>query len=356
MHVITTTSELGDVCARLAAHPFVALDTEFLRETTYWPRLCLVQAAAGDVEALIDPMAEGLDLAPLLDLLRDPGVTKVFHAARQDLEIFCKLLGGAMPTPIFDTQIAAMALGYGEQVAYDSLVQGELRRSIDKSHRFTDWSRRPLSDAQLAYALADVTHLTDPDNAWQRLKPRKYTADYLAALKAAAAWRERFAQERDIPRGRVAKDDALMEIAEQRPRSVEALGRLRALPKGFNQSRGGQELAATLDAALADPAAYAPKIARGPQLPNGIGATVELLKVLLRHVCDAEGVAPKLLASVADLEKIAADDDADVRALKGWRREVFGEQALALKAGRLALTLEGRKLRVVDRVAVEAAA
>lgn len=390
MHVITTTWELGDVCARLAAHPFVALDTEFLRETTYWPKLCLVQAAAGDVEALIDPLAEGLDLAPLLDLLLNPAVAKVFHAARQDLEIFFKLLSGRMPAPIFDTQIAAMALGYGEQVAYDSLVQGELRRSIDKSHRFTDWSRRPLSDAQLAYALADVTHLrdlypglvakltrkgrldwvgeeaaaqadpalydTDPDIAWQRLKPRKFTPEYLAALKAAAAWRERFAQERDIPRGRAAKDDALMEIAEQRPRSVEALGRLRALPKGFNQSRGGQELAAALDAALADPAAYAPRIARGAQLPNGIGATVELLKVLLRHVCDAEGVAPKLLASVADLERIAADDAAEVKALKGWRREVFGEKALALKAGRLALTLEGRKLRVVERMAVEAAA
>jgi len=375
MQVITEGGPLKEFCAALKAGPFVAVDTEFMRESTFWPKLCLIQAAGEGVEAIVDPKADGLDLTPLWEVLSAPTI-KVFHAARQDIEIFFKL-AGAMPAPIFDTQIGAMACGLGDSVAYDALVQSFLKRRVDKSHRFTDWSRRPLSRDQLEYALADVTHLRDlypimheklvesgrlrwvdeelaalsdpgiydmePENAWSRLKFRRATPEYLAALRAAAAWRERLAQSRDVPRGRILKDDALYEIAEQRPRTAAAFDRLRAVPKGFGNSRMGQELAAALDAALADPAAYAPHIDRRAGPPPG-GATVELLKVLLRHASDTHGVAARLIASSSDLEWIAASDHADCRALSGWRREIFGEQALALKHGKLALSLERGKV------------
>jgi ribonuclease D len=376
MQVITEGGPLKDFCAALKAGPFVAVDTEFMRESTFWPKLCLIQAAGQGAEAIIDPKAESLDLSPFWDVLAAPTTIKVFHAARQDIEIFFKL-AGAMPEPIFDTQIGAMACGLGDSVAYDALVQAFLKRRVDKSHRFTDWSRRPLSRDQLEYALADVTHLRDlyplmqqrladsgrlrwvdeehaalsdpdiydmePENAWSRLKFRRTTPEYLAALRAAAAWRERLAQSRDVPRARILKDDALYEIAEQRPRTAAAFDRLRAVPKGFGNSRMGQELAAALDAALEDSAAYAPSIDRRAGPPPG-GATVELLKVLLRHAADTHGVAARLIASSSDLEWIAANDHADCRALSGWRREVFGEQALALKHGKLALSLERGKV------------
>jgi ribonuclease D len=381
MPVITDTKSLAAACNAMAAAPYVAVDTEFMRETTYWPKLCLLQAAAPGLDALIDPLAPGLDLAPFLELLDEPQVVKVFHAARQDVEIFYHL-NGKTPKPLFDTQIAAMACGHGDSVAYDALVSAVLNRRIDKSSRFTDWSRRPLSDDQLAYALADVTHLrdlypellgelekggrldwvaaeieslrdpalydTDPDNAWTRLKVRKTNRDYLIALKTAAAWRERTAQARNMPRGRILKDDALYEIADQRPRTPAAFDRLRATPKGFGGSRYGIELAQLLDRALGDPKAAAPKYERPPALPPGIGPTVELLKVLLRHEAEANNVAPRLIASAADLEAIAASDKADVPALLGWRREVFGERALALKHGKIALTLTRGKVTIVD--------
>jgi ribonuclease D len=381
MPVITDTKSLAAACNAMAAAPYVAVDTEFMRETTYWPKLCLLQAAAPGLDALIDPLAPGLDLAPFLELLDEPQVVKVFHAARQDVEIFYHL-NGKTPKPLFDTQIAAMACGHGDSVAYDALVSAVLNRRIDKSSRFTDWSRRPLSDDQLAYALADVTHLrdlypellgelekggrldwvaaeieslrdpalydTDPDNAWTRLKVRKTNRDYLIALKTAAAWRERTAQARNMPRGRILKDDALYEIADQRPRTPAAFDRLRATPKGFGGSRYGIELAQLLDRALGDPKAAAPKYERPPALPPGIGPTVELLKVLLRHEAEANNVAPRLIASAADLEAIAASDKADVPALLGWRREVFGERALALKHGKIALTLTRGKVTIVE--------
>jgi ribonuclease D len=275
-----------------------------------------------------------------------------------------------------------MACGLGESIAYDALVQHFLKRRVDKSHRFTDWSRRPLSDDQLQYALADVTHLrdlypkmrerlenagriawvaeehaaltdpaiydTEPENAWARLKVRRTTPDYLAALRAAAAWRDRLAQQRDVPRARILKDDAIYEIAEQKPRTAQAFERLRAVPRGFGNSRMGQELAAALDAALANAAEYAPVVERGPPTPQNGGATVELLKVLLRHEAESAGVAPRLIASASDLDLIASDDNADCRALKGWRREVFGARALALKHGRIALTLERGKVKLRD--------
>lgn len=379
MEVITTNEALAEFCARLLEGPFVAVDTEFMRETTYWPRLCLIQAATPTVEGVIDPMAD-LNLEPFLRVLADTTVTKVFHAARQDVEIFHNL--GVIPSPLFDTQVAAMAAGYGDQVGYDALVRQMLRKDVDKASRFTDWGRRPLTDSQLKYALADVTHLaklypmlrdrldkegrlpwvaeemaaltnpglydTDPELAWKRLKPRRFTAKYLAVFKSVAAWRERTAQERDQPRQRIVKDDAMDEIATQAPLDEDALSRLRALPKGFGGSRQGQELLTVIRTALADPAAHAPVVERAPPPQQAPGAVIELLKVLLKARSEDAGVAPKLIATVADLEKLAIDDEADVDALKGWRREVFGADALRLKKGKLALVLNGARVKVVE--------
>jgi ribonuclease D len=381
MTPITSTADLAAFCARLEGQGFVAVDTEFMRETTYWPKLCLIQAAAPEgLEAVIDPLAEGLDLAPFLALMRDVRVLKVFHAARQDVEIFHNL--GAIPEPLFDTQIAGMAAGFGEQVAYDALVRKIVKVEIDKSHRFTDWSRRPLSEAQLTYALADVTHLAalypilrarlekagrlswvteemaamcdpalydvDPQNAWRRLKPRRHTVKYLAVFRAVAAWRERTAQQRDQPRGRILKDEAIDELAAQAPTEVEALNRLRSVPKGFGGSRFGPELIEAIRESLKDPEGYAPKIEREAAPPTpAAGAVVELLKVLLKARAEDAGVASKLIATVSDLEKIASSDRADSPALRGWRREAFGEDALKLKRGELALVLDGARVRVV---------
>ena len=390
MTPITTTAELQAFCDRIADAPFIAVDTEFMRETTYWPKLCLIQVAAPAIAAVIDPLAEGIDLAPLLAVLADERVDKVFHAARQDVEIFNNL--GVLPKPLFDTQIAGMAAGFGEQIAYDALVRQMLKIDLDKSSRFTDWARRPLSDAQLTYALADVTHLADlypilrerlesagrlgwvmqemaqlidpalydvePENAWKRLKPRKYAAKYLAVLRGVAAWRERTAQTRDQPRGRILKDDAIDEIATQAPTDADGLNRLRSVPKGFAGSRFGPELIEAIKAALKDPEAYAPVIERNGATPSpASGAIVELLKVLLKARAEDAGVASKLIATVSDLEKIAGDDDADTQALQGWRREAFGEDALRLKHGELALVLDGTRVRVVEvRRAPKAAA
>ena len=380
MTPITTTDALLAFCERLAGAPFIAVDTEFMRETTYWPKLCLIQAASATDAGNIDPLAEGLDLTPFLDLLRNPDILKVFHAARQDVEIFVRL--GAMPTPMFDTQVAAMAAGFGDQVSYESLVRQMLRQEVDKGSRFTDWARRPLSDAQLTYALGDVTHLaalypklrdrlardgrlawvtaemedltdpavydTDPENAWKRLKPKKYAAKYLAAFKATAVWRERAAQERDQPRGRILKDEAIDEIATQAPTDAEAFNRLRSVPKGFGGSRLGQELTAELARVLADPEAHAPKLERPAHGQPAPPSVVELLKVLLKAKSDNAGVATKLIANVADLEKIALDDNAPVEAMSGWRRQLFGEDALKLKRGEIALVLNGARVEVVE--------
>ncbi|MFD1189397.1 ribonuclease D [Phenylobacterium conjunctum] len=381
MTPITTTAELAAFCDKLKGQPFVAVDTEFMRETTYWPKLCLIQAAAPNAEAVIDPLAEGMDLEPFLEILRDESIDKVFHAARQDVEIFNNLK--AMPKPLFDTQVAGMAAGYGEQIAYDALVRQMLKIELDKSSRFTDWARRPLTEAQLTYALADVTHLAklypmlkarlekegrlawvmdemgnlcdpanydvDPENAWRRLKPRKHTAKYLAVYRAVAAWRERTAQMRDQPRGRILKDEAIDELATQAPTDAAALDRLRSVPKGFSGSRFGPDLLAAVREALKDPEAYAPVIERNRLAPSpAAGAVVELLKVLLKARAEDAGVASKLIATVSDLEQIANDDEAKTPALTGWRREAFGEDALKLKRGELALVLDGTRVRVVE--------
>jgi ribonuclease D len=381
MTPITTTAELAGFCEKLKGQPFVAVDTEFMRETTYWPKLCLIQAAAPCAHAVIDPLAESIDLEPFLAILRDPKILKVFHAARQDVEIFNNLQ--AMPQSLFDTQVAGMAAGFGEQIAYDALVRQMLRIELDKSSRFTDWARRPLSDSQLTYALADVTHLADlypklrqrleqegrlawvtdemaslvdpanydvdPENAWRRLRPRRHTTKYLAIYKAVAAWRERTAQMRDQPRGRILKDEAIDEVATQAPTDAEGLDRLRSVPKGFSGSRFGPDLLAAVREALRDPDGYAPVIERSKTPPSpAAGAVVELLKVLLKARAEEAGVASKLIATVSDLEMIANDDEAPTAALKGWRREAFGEDALKLKRGELALVLDGARVRVVE--------
>lgn len=371
MNLISTTEELAAACSRLAAHPFVTVDTEFLRETTYYPKLCLIQIASPDEAVMVDPLVEGLDLAPFMALMTDQNVVKVFHAARQDLEIVW-MLGRVLPTPLFDTQVAAMVCGYGDSVGYEQLVNDLAKARIDKSSRFTDWSRRPLSEAQLVYAESDVTHLRDiylalqadlaasgreswvaeemavlnspgtyevkPENAWQRLKGRLRKPKELAVLMELAAWREREAQHRDVPRQRVLKDDALMDIVQRAPRSAEALGELRSVPNGFERSRAGGEVLAAVERALAIDPRNLPRLERERGRPSN-GAVLDLLKVLLKATADAERVAPKIIASTDDLEEIASDDEADVPALHGWRREIFGEKALALKNGSLSLKI-----------------
>lgn len=377
MDLITTTDALAAACARLAGHPFVTVDTEFLRETTYYPKLCLIQMASPDEAVMVDPLTEGLDLAPFLALMADEKVVKVFHAARQDLEIVW-LLGRIVPAPLFDTQVAAMVCGYGDSVGYEQLVNDLAKARVDKSSRFTDWSRRPLSEGQLTYAESDVTHLRDvylalsgqiaetgrdswvaeemavltspetydikPENAWQRLKGRIRKPRELPLLMELAAWREREAQARDVPRQRVLKDDALMDIVQRGPRSQEALAELRSVPNGFERSRAGGEVIAAVERGLAIDPKTLPRLER-ERGRGGNGAVLDLLKVLLKSVSEAERVAPKILASTDDLEAIADDDAADVPALKGWRRQVFGAKALALKSGELGLRI--RRGRVV---------
>ena len=381
MTPITTTAELKAFCERLQGAPFVAVDTEFMRETTYWPKLCLIQAATPDAEAVIDPLSPDIDLSCFLAVMADTSIEKVFHAARQDVEIFSNL--GAIPMPLFDTQIAGMAAGFGEQIAYDALVRQMLKIDLDKSSRFTDWARRPLSEAQLSYAIADVTHLArlfpllrgrleetgrlpwvteemramtdpalydvDPENAWKRLRPRRHTAKYLAVFRAVAAWRERTAQTRDQPRGRILKDEAVDELATQAPLEADELNRLRSVPKGFAGSKFGPELIEAIRDAIKNADSYAPIVARGGPPPSpAAGAVVELLKVLLKARAEDADVASKLIATVADLEKIANDDNADTPALQGWRLEAFGRDALRLKHGELALVLDGARVRVVE--------
>jgi ribonuclease D len=378
--IITDSNDLAAFCARLAAGAYVTVDTEFIRESTFWAQLCLIQIAGQDEVAIVDPLAPGLDLAPFYALMADPAVMKVFHAARQDIEIFVKQTD-RVPTPIFDTQIAAMVCGYGDQVSYDQLVYRIAGKQIDKTSRFTDWARRPLTAKQIAYAAADVTYLRDvyaslkaqleeqgrsswvaeemallgdvetyrthPEDAWLRLKMRVKKPRQLAIMKALAAWREREAQERDVPRGRVLKDDAIYEIALQQPRDPEQMGRLRAVPRGFERSSSGRGVLATVESALAIPESELPKVPRPRAAPEHSSAASELLKVLLKMVAEKHGVASRIIANSEDLERIAADGDADVPALRGWRRQLFGEMALALKRGELGLGLSRKGVTLV---------
>jgi ribonuclease D len=385
MELITSTPELASACARLAKHPVITVDTEFLRETTYYPLLCVVQMASAEEAVVVDALAAGIDLKPFFDLMADENVLKVFHAARQDIEIIVHL-ARIVPHPIFDTQVAAMVLGYGDSIAYDQLVERITGHRPDKTHRFTDWSRRPLSKEQMHYAVSDVTHLRDvftaldadlkkrlrsdwvseemevltsprtydfhPERAWERLKTRVRKPRELAVLMEVAAWREREAQSRDVPRSRVLKDDAVGDIATHAPISLEKLASLRSLPKGFDRSRWGSDIITAVQRGLARDPASLPKLEKPRNNSNG-AAIVELLKVLLRMTSERHAVASKVIATVDDLEQIAADDQAEVAALHGWRRELFGEAALSLKHGRLALAIERGRVVRVDRDAVE---
>ncbi|NNC36900.1 MAG: ribonuclease D [Hyphomonadaceae bacterium] len=378
MKIITTTESLDKFCATAQKSPFLVVDTEFMRESTFYSQLCLIQVAIPNDEAIIDPMADGIDLASFLALLLDEKITKVMHAARQDMEIFYKLCD-AVPKPVFDTQLAAMALGFGDSVGYMALVKGRLGKNLDKGARFTDWSRRPLTDKQLHYAIGDVTHLRDlypdmvkeledkkrlswvneemadlldphlyqfePERAWMRLRPRKLKQEYLAAMKAAAAWREREAQNKDTPRNRILKDDGIYDIAMRQPKTVKELGNLRGVPNGFERRKNIDRLLKSLQDAHKNAATYAPVIQAKKHMPPNLGPTIDILKTLLRLKTEYEGIAPRLIANAADIEQIAAfGSKAQVKALEGWRREVFGSDALLMLDGKLSLTLNGREV------------
>jgi ribonuclease D len=379
MKVITKTRDLAAACERLARQRYVTVDTEFMRETTYYPKLCLIQCASPEDALIIDPLAEGVSLEPFFGLLRDEGVVKVFHAARQDIEIFWHI-AKTLPKPLFDTQVAAMVCGYGEQVGYEQLASDLANAKIDKTQRFTDWSRRPLGEAQLNYAQADVTHLravyealsallakngrqtwltedmavlstsatyeTKPEDAWQRLAGRLKKQRDLGVLIEVAAWREREAQKRDVPRQRVLRDDALMEVVQARPQNVEALGRLRAIGQGFERSRTGQSLMAAVTRGAATDPKTLPKLDRRGRNPRG-DSTVEFLKVLLKIVAQDAGVASKIIATTTDLEALAEGRRESLQALSGWRRETFGQLALDAIDGRVALSLERGEPRII---------
>ncbi|MBN8920694.1 MAG: ribonuclease D [Rhizobiales bacterium] len=381
MEPIINNETLAAACARLAEHPFITVDTEFLRETTYYPKLCVVQLASTDEAVVIDALAEGIDLDPFFALMANERVLKVFHAARQDIEIIWHR-AGLIPQPVFDTQVAAMVLGYGDSISYDQLVQRITGDALDKSHRFTDWSRRPLTPEQIAYAISDVTHLrdvylslsadlekrgrvdwvfeemgvlispdtyrADPERAWERLKTRVRKPRELAVLIEIAAWREREAQQRDVPRGRILKDEVIGDIAVHAPTTIEKLAGLRSVPRGFERSKWGQDIVEAVQRGVARDPKSLPRLERNRQGTNG-AATVELLKVLLRMTSERHGVAAKVIATVDDLERIATSDDDDIPALSGWRRELFGEKAIALKEGRLALAIERGRVTTMER-------
>ena len=382
MRIVESTSDLAALVGELESAPYISLDTEFMRDQTYWPKLCLMQVAgpAGPA-AIIDPLASGMDLAPIYKLIADTSVVKVLHAARQDIEIFWHQ-GGVIPDPLFDTQIAAMVCGFGEAASYETLVRKLTNTDLDKSVRFTDWSRRPLSKRQLEYAIGDVTHLCkvyekldrelrrtgreawvreeiaalkdsdlyelDPANAWKRLKPRTTNKRFLAVLAAISAWREIEAQNRDIPRQRVLRDEALLEIAAHTPDTGEALEHIRAVPKGFAASRSGKALLEAIAAGLNSPPPKPLDIDRSRRKREPSPSAIDLLKTLLRLRAEEAKVAPRLIANADDIERLAAHEDDGVAALHGWRAEVFGKDAVALRDGKLAIALERGEAVIVE--------
>ena len=379
--MIADSATLAALCSRLETEPFITIDTEFLRDKTFWPQLCLVQLASPHEAAALDTLAEGLDLSPLLALMKNRAVVKVFHAARQDLEIFYHITG-EVPAPIADTQVMAMACGFGDSASYETLCAKLANASVDKLSRFTDWSHRPLTDRQLSYALDDVTHLqviyeklkkklestgrmawlademailespstyqVDPMRAWQRLKTRSDKQRFLAVLREIAAWREREAQGRDVPRSRLLKDETLVEIAAHPPKDADALSRCRGLSKNFADGRMGEAILQAVKQGLDTPDSECPRPEARPEIPPGLGPLIDLLRVLLKTRCDQHEVAQKLVATSGELEQIAADDEAKVPALSGWRREIFGAEALNLKHGKLALTAAGKRVKVIE--------
>ncbi|MEM6497560.1 MAG: ribonuclease D [Pseudomonadota bacterium] len=380
MQLITDSAALVDACSALAKSDYVTVDTEFLREQTFWPQLCLVQMAGPDLEFLIDPLAPSMDLQPFFELMANPSIIKVFHAGRQDIEIVFSM-AGLIPAPIFDTQVAAMVCGFGESVGYVNLVKKVLSIDVDKGARFTDWSRRPLSRKQLEYALGDVTHLRDvyhflvneleksgrshwlteemaalcapetyvtkPEDAWKRLKMRVKSKRALAVMMELAAWREEEAQSQNVPRNRVLRDEALYDIANQSPTSVEKLADLRSLSQGFAKSQRAREIIDAVKKGRERDLSSVPSLKNGRQLSAEATAFVDLLRVLLKANAAHFGVAPRLIADSSDLESIAVEEAPDIPALKGWRRELFGEDALRLKSGKTALTVkDGRVVAV----------
>ncbi|MEO1470702.1 MAG: ribonuclease D [Pseudomonadota bacterium] len=393
MQMITTTADLEQVCSRFAGHPYVAVDTEFMRERTYYSQLCLVQMAVGGPDGamsgeavLVDPLAEGIDLAPLWALMAAGETVKVFHAARQDIEIFHHQ-GKVIPAPMFDTQVAAMVLGYGEQVGYETLVRRVAKAELDKSSRFTDWARRPLSEKQLTYAIGDVTHLrvvyealaarlassgreewvaeemailadpatyeTEPGEAWRRVKARTGNSETLAVVRELARWREEAAQSRDVPRSRLLKDDALVEIAAAKPRDAEGLGKMRLLQREGRKPETSEAILEAVARGLATPAGERPRLDPPPRRREGSAAVSDLMRVFLKARADSLGVAPKLLASSADLDALAGEEDPDVPALHGWRFDAFGRDALRLKDGGVALCAGRKGIEVIELPAGE---
>ena len=380
---ITTTQELAAFCARMAEEQFVTVDTEFLRETTYYPKLCLIQIAGANEAVLIDPLSGELDLAPFFELMADKKVLKIFHAARQDFEILIQL-SGAVPTPVIDTQIAAMVCGFGDQVGYEAIVRKLVGAAIDKSSQFTDWSRRPLTAKQSIYAISDVTHLrvvyeklrtqlhetgregwlddeiavltspatykVDPEESYKRIKARIQNKKQFGVLMSIAAWREREAQSRNVPRGRVLKDEALAEIAIQMPQKPEAINELRLVSKGTaNSSMGAAILKAVAEGLARDPKTIPDFKGRNDEMSAAAQAAAEVLKLALKVACENEGVAPKLLASASEIDAVAVDDNADVPLLHGWRREVFGNMALDIKHGKACIGMENGRAVLIKR-------
>lgn len=382
MNLITTNDALAELCDALAGKRYITVDTEFLRESTFWPKLCLIQTAAHDIEAMIDPLAEGLDLQPFYDLMANENVLKVMHGCRQDVEIFHKE-AGIIPAPLFDTQIAAMVCGFGDAVGYENLIKNTTGGKIDKGSRFTDWSQRPLSEAQLTYALADVTHLRDafeylenelkkngraswleeesaqlsdpeiyqqsPENAWKRFRMQDRRVHVLGVLIEVAAWREEEAQSRNVPRNRILKDDAIRELALQGPKDKKALSKLRAVPRGYENSRHAEPLLEAVARGRKKSKDDLPPMPAPTVNRPGIGPLVDLLKVLLKQRSEESGVAPKLIANVADLERLASDEAPDVPSMQGWRYEIFGQYAVELKQGKLALASENDSVVLVKR-------
>ena len=387
MNLITTNDELRAFCAPLASADYVTVDTEFIRERTYWPVLCLLQIGGPDGAAAVDALAPGIDLTLVFELLANQNVLKVFHAARQDMEIFCRAMDDC-PTPVFDTQVAAMVCGFGDSVGYETLVSKLAKTAIDKSSRFTDWAARPLSEKQIKYALSDVIHLrtvyeklqaklekngrmpwvasemealhdrsfyeTDPSEAYERLKVRRPTPRLLAILREVAAWRETEAQRADVPRNRILRDESIVEIAHHPPKSVEQLARIRGLSQKMAEGWQGRQIMEAVERGRALPDAECPQPVEKPPLPRGIGPVADLLKVFVKMCAEESGVAQRLIANSDDIDNLAAfGEDADVQALKGWRRELFGEAALKLRDGRMGLAIKDRNVTVVDLPSAE---
>lgn len=380
--LIQKNEELKNFCKKLKKHPFITVDTEFIREKTYWPRLCLIQLASAEDAACVDPLAEGIDLSPVFEIMQDESIIKVFHAARQDIEIFYHLTG-KVPSPIFDTQVAAMVCGFGESVSYQTLVSKLAHTEIDKTMRFTDWSHRPLTEKQVKYALHDVTYLrdvyaglteileqtgreswvteeiaflsdpatyeTDPQKVWLRIKQNSNNPEFLAVLQALAAWREEEAKKHDRPRKHIMRDELLLEISASAPKTLEEMKGMRSLPQGFAEGRLGAAARNVIAEVMTrDPSSY-PVCAARRDLPKGTRSLAKLLKLLLTIKSEQHDVAEKLLASSDDIDLMAAEDSPDVPALKGWRFDVFGKDALALKNGKLALCYNPKKHRIEFR-------